>query len=104
VNRADYEGMVKNQGLRNSWNDSPKYIIIGSTASGKNEMVKKLLSEENFNKIDQGQIYLGNIENDGKIFYCGCFEIKGAHGKRLMLSMIDQPAVLKPLRELWLEY
>ena len=46
MNRADYEEMVKNQGLRNNWDDLLRYVIIGSTTSEKNKMIEKFISEK----------------------------------------------------------
>ncbi len=97
VNKDKYAEMLKNQGVRNNWDDLPKHIIIGSTTSKKIEITKNFLSEENFNKIDQGHIYIGNLKSNSKIFYCGGFKIKGAHDRNLgiMLSMIDSTSEVK---------
>ena len=89
LSREDWASVRKVAGLRNNWNDSEKHIILGSTT--EQGFASKCLTENNLERIEDGENVLQQIQNKNQTFICGGFTINdvGTQHRGAVLSLID---------------
>lgn len=91
LDREKWKSVTQVAGLRDNWDDLEEHLIISDTTEGKMEAAGKFFTEENLERIEEGETVLERMQSEDKTFAGGGFEIIDAGGRHAgaILSLIN---------------
>lgn len=89
LDREDWKSVRQVAGLRDNWDDLEKHLILTSTTV--EGFAAKCFSENNLERIEEGENLFPQFEIRNQTFICGGFFLNDAEGQHLgaVLSLID---------------